>query len=176
MAMTALHRSPFVECMKLMSYWPWTNRPYVCNACCVCIWMCRCQLLVLDKVWDCKLIYFTLMRRFDVSMNILQWLSLLYVDLRVLNVWNGVVLTLAMDKQEVRLYGFVRVLEFGGVNHWCLIKCRVVNLFAPMRYCGVQIYFNVQSWWLLCIDLCLLNIWNGYRVGPGQTASTFVLL
>ena len=36
---------------------------------------------------------------------------------------------------------------------------------------------TLQSWqWGLCIDLCLLHIWNGCRVGPKRTARTFTLL
>ena len=36
---------------------------------------------------------------------------------------------------------------------------------------------NTLHWrWRLCVDLRLLNVWNGFRVGHGWTARTFVSL
>ena len=58
------------------------------------------------------------------------------------------------------------VLELGGViDNRCSIR---PSLGA------VQIHYNGNDD-SACVDLCPLNVWNGYHVGPGQTARTFAL-
>ena len=97
--------------------------------------------------------------------NILQWRYRPCVDLRLLNVWNVVVM--ASDEQHVRLYCCVRVLllVFGAL--W-----GDRNLNRDVQIC----YNNADDGSRLCIDLRSLNVWDWCRLGPGRIGCTFIFL
>ena len=89
MAMTGLCWSSFIECMKWVSCWRALDEQRVRLYCLnTCYW------------WSIQFEIVT------SPPNALQWWWRVCVDLRFLNVWNGVVLSL--DKQTVRLYCCVR--------------------------------------------------------------------
>ena len=94
-------------------------------------------LLVIDSVWSRNL-------TFTRCLNTLQWWWRLCVDLRLLNVWNGVVLSLG--KQLVRLYCFV------SARIWHLLL-----MFDPLcdrnHLTRMWCPNTLQWWWRLCVYL-----------------------
>ena len=58
----------------------------------------------------------------------------------------------------------------------CCVWCSMRSQFYPhLPFCPNK--YTLRWWCRLCIDhLCLLNVWNGCRVGSERTARAFVLL
>ena len=83
----------------------------------------------------------------------------------------GTGVVLAVNVQAVRLY-FCLCAWMWSVD-WLLVFDEVWG--RKLIYTLVSI--NTLQWWWRLSALSVLNIsWNGYRVDPGQTGSTFALL
>ena len=106
-----LRWSSFAECMERVSCWPWKEAEkavrlhccvYVCMFACVCvcawIWRSRWWSMQYEVVIShaCAILPF---KHTTMAMMALS----ACVNLGSLNVWNGVVLTVALDEQQVRL-------------------------------------------------------------------------
>ena len=79
-----------------------------------------------------------------------------------------------MDEQRVRLYCYV--WAWMNLDVWVMFDAvwgRNISHPHALFCCP-----NTLQWrWLFCcVDLRLLNVWNGCCVGAGRTARTYVLL
>ena len=107
-------------------------------------------ILVIDIVWGRN---FT---RVYTTMAVLRWSS--FVEYMKRSV-------LSLDKQRVRLY--------------CCVYTRIRRCYwlSIQREFIITCCSNTLQWrWLICVDLCSLNVSNGCHLGPGRTECTFALL
>ena len=150
--MACLRCSSFVECMKLV----WCCAPWMNSACVYIAWISvigdRSSIKSSSRAVQ---IYWN-----DDDGSMLTFVCWMYGTVSCYCWTNSWYICIASC-----------VLEF-DTCYWCSIQY-VMVIISTLR--AVQIHYNGDAW-RLCVDLCLLNVWNGCRVGPGRTARAFVLL
>ena len=68
-------------------------------------------------------------------------------------------------------------IELTRSRYWCSMQYGdICNFTSFMRHFSFRIHRKCNNNVWPCIDVRLLNVWNGCRVGPERTARTFVAI
>ena len=86
---------------------------------------------------------------------------------------------LALDEQKVRLKLLLRDMQLTlleAVIGVISVRCSMNGVVCNFTSCAMLLCKYIATSIMTCVDFHCLNVWNGCRVGPGQTGCTFAAI